>query len=92
VRAEGWYVDPYQLHDARWFSDGTPTSLVRDGEVESHDPPPDTPFTGPLEPFVGTAPSGADDLRRADKAELPEELSNPVKRAFDVCAQFPPSY
>jgi hypothetical protein len=26
---EGWYVDPYGLHDDRWISDGTPTVLVR---------------------------------------------------------------
>jgi len=28
---EGWYSDPYRLHEHRWFSDGKPTALVRDG-------------------------------------------------------------
>jgi hypothetical protein len=28
--AEGWYRDPYGIHQDRWFSAGTPTSLVRD--------------------------------------------------------------
>lgn len=40
-RAEGWYTDPYGRHEARWMSDGTPTELVRDRGVESHDAPPD---------------------------------------------------
>ena len=26
---EGWYSDPYRVHEQRWFSDGTPTILVR---------------------------------------------------------------
>ena len=38
---EGWYTDPYGRHEARWFSDGTPTKLVRDRGVESYDKPPD---------------------------------------------------
>jgi hypothetical protein len=37
---EGWYVDPFGVHAARWFSDGTPTALVRDqGGIESRDDP-----------------------------------------------------
>jgi hypothetical protein len=36
--AEGWYKDPTGHHSERWFSDGTPTALVRDGQVEAHDP------------------------------------------------------
>jgi len=49
MNAEGWYVDPYGLHDARWFSDGHPTALVRDHRVESRDAPPSIPYTGQLE-------------------------------------------
>jgi hypothetical protein len=30
VNAEGWYVDPFGSHEARWFSDGVPTGLVRE--------------------------------------------------------------
>jgi hypothetical protein len=28
---EGWYEDPARRHQYRWFSDGTPTDLVRNG-------------------------------------------------------------
>jgi hypothetical protein len=38
---EGWFSDPFSRHEARWFSSGRPTFLVRDGHVESHDDPPD---------------------------------------------------
>ena len=38
---EGWYTDPFAWHDARWMSAGTPTKLVRDGDVESYEDPPD---------------------------------------------------
>ena len=41
---EGWFTDPYGVHEARWLSAGRPTKLVRDGEVESYDDPPDGPF------------------------------------------------
>jgi len=71
VHAEGWYQDPYKLHQDRWFSDGTPTALVRDGEVEAQDPPPagERP-DGPYVPSMAHGPaSGPDDLRRADDAE-----------------------
>lgn len=37
---QGWYEDPFRLHDARYFSAGRPTRLVRDGNVESYDEPP----------------------------------------------------
>jgi len=38
--AQNWCPDPFGIHEARWFSNGTPTALVRDGGVESQDPPP----------------------------------------------------
>jgi hypothetical protein len=41
-KAQGWYGDPFLQHDARWFSDGTPTALVRDEGIDSTDPPPST--------------------------------------------------
>jgi hypothetical protein len=49
MEEEGWYVDPYGIHEARWVSAGSPTALVRDGDVESQDPPPDTTYVGPLQ-------------------------------------------
>jgi len=53
---EGWHLDPYKLHTDRWISNGRPTKLVRDDGVESYDPPPNEPFTGPLVPSPQKAP------------------------------------
>ncbi len=39
-KLQGWHADPFGLHEQRYFSVGTPTKLVRDGNVESHDEPP----------------------------------------------------
>ena len=36
------------MHQERWFSDGAPTALVRDGLVESRDDPPEPAWSGPL--------------------------------------------
>jgi hypothetical protein len=47
---EGWAVDPFEVHEVRYFVDGRPTKLVRDGSVESFDdlPPKSTwPSTPP---------------------------------------------
>jgi hypothetical protein len=53
--AQGWYQDPYVIHEHRYFSAGLPTKLVRDGGHESYDPPPDGPFPdGELVPAAGT--------------------------------------
>jgi hypothetical protein len=30
MKAQGWYRDPYLVHEDRYFSDGQPTKLVRD--------------------------------------------------------------
>jgi hypothetical protein len=46
MREEGWYVDPFGRHEARWISDAAPTALVRDGHIESKDPPPDAQYPG----------------------------------------------
>jgi hypothetical protein len=68
--AQGWYQDPYQEHEDRYFSGGQPTKLVRDRRLESFDPPPDLPVPGPLVPASSTGlASGPATLRRADDAE-----------------------
>jgi hypothetical protein len=69
--AEGWYRDPYDVHEARWISSGVPTSLVRDGKKEGQDDPPDRQ---PTRPFVPVRPgqassAGGGSLLRADDAE-----------------------
>jgi hypothetical protein len=42
--AQNWCPDPFGDHEARWFSNGTPTALVRDAGVEAQDPPPGPVF------------------------------------------------
>jgi hypothetical protein len=34
---EGWYEDPADRHQYRWFSQGVPTNLVKDGRNTSRD-------------------------------------------------------
>lgn len=67
--AEGWYRDPYGIHQDRWFSAGTPTSLVRDGDAEGRDDPPAYAPPVPLEEIPDNDPFPEDALRRADEAE-----------------------
>jgi hypothetical protein len=63
---EGWFTDPFGRHEARWLSDGTPTKLVRDGELESYDDPPDEePSVVPVRIDAHVAPDGGADLIRA---------------------------
>ena len=52
ISAEGWYRDPFAIHEDRWMSQGRPTKLVRDGGVEAYDPPPDLPLPTELVPCV----------------------------------------
>jgi hypothetical protein len=67
--AEGWYRDPYGIHQDRWFSAGTLTALVRDQGVESRDEPPGYPPPAPPAGIPETDAFPADDLRRADEKE-----------------------
>jgi hypothetical protein len=80
VHAQGWYRDPYGIHSDRWFSDGQPTYLVRDQDVESRDEPPSWEPPLPLVPIAEVEVSDGSDLLRAD--ELKKERPDPV----DVCA------
>jgi hypothetical protein len=82
TEAEGWCEDPYGVHQHRWFSAGNPTSLVRDGGIETKDRPPDEPFDGPL--VRATSESEANsgsDLRRAGDRQ--GDAYDPLK-AFDA--------
>jgi hypothetical protein len=66
---EGWYVDPYDIHEARWVSAGVPTALVRDDDVETQDPPPSIGSTGQLQELEEAVPHDGGDLLRADSAD-----------------------
>jgi hypothetical protein len=88
---EGWYVDPFGRHEARWFSDGSPTALVRDGGAESNDDPPSQTFEGVLTRPEGTSPVNGEDLRRSDdeNSESFDPAAGP-RTAFDVFDQTAP--
>jgi hypothetical protein len=53
---QGWLTDPFQLHEQRYFADGQPTGLVRDGDAEGYDEPP---------PGAAGAPAGEGSLELA---------------------------
>ena len=67
--AEGWFDDPYGVHQHRWFSAGRPSALVRDDGAESNDPPPAASPTVPLHRVDAPPSSGGDDLIRAGDTE-----------------------
>jgi hypothetical protein len=93
MNEEGWYQDPYKRHEDRWFSDGSPTALVRDGEVEAQDPPPAGDQPGrPYVPSMPQGPAGGpDDLKRADDAETGAGPHDPDygEAATDASVFFP---
>jgi hypothetical protein len=78
--AEGWYRDPYGVHEHRWFSSGQPTKLVRDGGVEASDDPPAEPMPHEPERVPEPESATADDLRRADDAEAGSSLGEAKMR------------
>jgi hypothetical protein len=49
---KGWHSDPFGIHELRYFTmDGRPSRLVRDGGVQSSDPPPENmPFVASSDP------------------------------------------
>jgi hypothetical protein len=66
VEAQGWYRDPYLVHEDRYFSAGQPTKLVRDGGIEDYDPPPTGPPKTELVEVRHTPANSVGDLCRAD--------------------------
>ena len=89
MNAEGWYVDPFGVHEARWFSDGSPTALVRDGSTESHDAPTQATYDGQLTPVETEDESGGEGLRRADSDEGPFDPQAGSRAAWDIFDQRP---
>jgi hypothetical protein len=86
---EGWCTDPFGRHEARWLSEGTPTKLVRDGEVESYDDPPDEePSHEPelIEPDV-PAIGGADLWRAGDPGSAPVNLESLDRQMGDAALE-----
>ena len=68
LEVEGWYKDPNGRHELRWFSNGAATNSVRDGEVASHDEPPNETYGAALVPAdeVVVANSSSTCRRRGD--------------------------
>ena len=46
----GWEADPFGIHELRYFSQGQPTRLVKDGKVEAYDEPPTGGTPNPAPP------------------------------------------
>lgn len=90
MNEEGWYIDPFGVHEARWFSDGSPTSLVRDGAAESSDEPPSDTFSGELTRLAGRQAVNGEDLRRSDSDAAPYDPSAGPLAAFDMMGQTGP--
>ncbi len=86
----GWFVDPYEVHEYRYFSEGLPTKLVRDSGQESFDPPPDLPVPHAAVAADGHAHAQADgaDMRRADDAERAAPYSRRAARDKATAAIF----
>jgi hypothetical protein len=84
--AQGWYQDPFAIHELRYFSQDLPTKLVRDGKEESYDPPPDRPLPdGDLVPAIERPAVDGADLRRADEASTnPYDAAKARRAALDV--------
>jgi hypothetical protein len=76
---QGWDDDPFRLHEARYFSAGRPTKLVRDGNVESYDEPPGegVPESGAAAAW-GHAVSGTPNRAEASKANGPNPFGDDV--------------
>jgi hypothetical protein len=82
--AQGWYRDPYHVHEDRYFSAGRATKLVRDDGQERYDEPPDQPYIAA--DLVAVPEQEGDltgrDLLRADQAE--RRGTGDMRRADDA--------
>ena len=82
IPAEGWYRDPFAIHEDRWMSQGRPTKLVRDGGVEAYDPPPDLPLPSELVPCVSDS---GEDSGAGEGGQEPGYSNRRARRAaFDA--------
>ena len=61
---DGWFLDPFLRHHDRFFAQGRPTELVRDGLHESFDPPPELLLSVPLVPVPVGGRRGSEAIRQ----------------------------
>jgi hypothetical protein len=74
----GWFRDPSGRHEARWYSVGMPTKLVRDGSTEGYDPTPVLDLSPPQPVPSGTdgrVPAARAGTVRALRAQIVSALS-----------------
>jgi Protein of unknown function (DUF3592) len=84
AQAQGWYLDPYGVHEQRWISQGRQSNLVRDGRIEAKDPPPDGP---PNRPFIKvTADPRSMSIRDMIRADGDKEAVSPDLGSYAVAA------
>jgi hypothetical protein len=87
MQAQGWYHDPYGVHEERYYSAGEATKLVCDRGIESYDPPPvGPPSVEPAEMTPSRAPYGSDDQSAGGASYDKEAAYNAVQQ---VLAQNP---
>ena len=91
LAAEGWYKDPYGLHEDRWYSVGRPTNLVRDAGVESHAEPPEAapPHGDLVRSDPGPQAATGSDVHRADEVfdEPPYDNAKARRALLDIFDQ-----
>jgi hypothetical protein len=90
MKAQGWYRDPYQVHEDRYFSGGQPTKLVRDGGTECYDPPPPGPPQAELVAVLPGQPTDGSDLRRADQGSAAYDKKSGFWAVLDSGAVYGP--
>jgi hypothetical protein len=76
----GWKPDPFRTHELRYFAEGSPTDLVRDGDVTGSDPAPVAPvapaaFSQPMVSADGALDASAGSVFVA----RPTTVRQPVK-------------
>jgi hypothetical protein len=86
-QAQGWYRDPFGIHEDRYFSCGWPTKLVRDCGIEAYDLPPDLPLPEgdltPVPPSVIVAPMDHDRRLADEPADLADRMARAIFDYFD---------
>jgi hypothetical protein len=75
--AQGWYRDPFGIHQDRYFSEGWPTKLVRDDGEESYDLPPDRAVPG-----TGLWPADPPQVSQRDRPQDHVSLDEPYDRGL----------
>lgn len=87
---EGWFTDPYAIHEERWLSCGRATKLVRDGGVESYDEAPSgAPSVVPERIEARPTATNGRDLVRSDDAARSDayDSRSQAMEALDSFAQ-----